>query len=286
MLIISQFSEKIKRASVKTAKKRNELMCNIAYEIFIAMPKNFKITIEYDGCSYHGWQRQKNLRTIQGEIEKALMKMTGNKVSLTGSGRTDAGVHAFGQVAGFHCDTNLLPEEFYRGLNSLLPDDIIIKECKEVDEKFHARYDVKSKIYSYRILNCHTPAAVGRQYAWFIRKKLDLNAMESAVSHIIGAHDFKAFEGTGSPRSHTVRNIINAKIKEKNDQYLYFEIEANGFLKHMVRNIVGTLVDVGLRKITPDDFKQILLSMDRNKAGATAPPHGLFLLHVKYYRPR
>jgi len=282
LLIISQFSEKIKRASVKTAKKRNELMCNIIYEIFIAMPKNFKITIEYDGCSYHGWQRQKNLRTIQGEIEKALMKMTGNKVSLTGSGRTDAGVHAFGQVADFHCDTNLLPEEFYRGLNSLLQDDIIIKECKEVDEKFHARYDVKSKIYSYRILNCHTPAAVGRQYAWFIRKKLDLNAMESAVSHIIGAHDFKAFEGTGSPRSHTIRNIIDAKIKEKNDRYLYFEIEANGFLKHMVRNIVGTLVNVGLRKITPDDFKRILLSMDRNKAGATAPPHGLFLLHVKY----
>ncbi|MEA1901439.1 MAG: tRNA pseudouridine(38-40) synthase TruA, partial [Thermodesulfobacteriota bacterium] len=124
------------------------------------MPKNFKLIIEYDGDSYHGWQRQKNLRTIQGEIEKALMRMTGNKVSLTGSGRTDAGVHAFGQVAGFHCDTNLLPKEFYRGLNSLLPDDIVIKECKEVDEKFHARYDVKNKTYSYRILNCYTPAAI------------------------------------------------------------------------------------------------------------------------------
>ncbi|MBA3018876.1 MAG: tRNA pseudouridine(38-40) synthase TruA [Proteobacteria bacterium] len=246
------------------------------------MPKNFKITIEYDGSSYHGWQRQKNLSTIQGEIEKALMKMTGNKVSLTGSGRTDAGVHAFGQAANFNCNTALLPETFYKGLNSLLPDDIVIKECKEVDEKFHARYDAKSKIYSYRILNCHTPAAIGRQYVWFIRKKLDSNAMRSSISHIIGLHDFKAFEGTGSPRSHTTRNILNATIEQKDISCLYFEIEADGFLKHMVRNIVGTLVDVGLGKITPDDFKQILISKNRNKAGATAPPHGLFLMHVKY----
>jgi tRNA pseudouridine38-40 synthase len=246
------------------------------------VPKNFKLIIEYDGSSYHGWQRQKNLRTIQGEIEKALIKMTGNKVSLTGSGRTDAGVHAFGQTANFHCDTDLFPEIFYKGLNGLLPDDIIIKECKEVDEKFHARYDVKSKTYSYRILNCHTPAAIGRQYAWFIRKKLDLHAMRLSISHITGMHDFKAFEGTGSPRSYTTRNILNTKIEQKDTSCLDIEIEANGFLKHMVRNIVGTLVNVGLRKITSDDFKRILLSRDRNKAGVTAPPHGLFLMHVNY----
>ena len=246
------------------------------------MNKNFKLTIEYDGGSYHGWQRQKNLRTIQGEIEKALMKMTDDKVTLTGSGRTDAGVHAFGQVANFHCDTALLPEVFYKGLNSLLPDDIVIKKCREVDEKFHARYDVKSKTYSYRILNCHTPAAIGRQYAWFIRKKLDLDAMQSSISYITGIHDFKAFEGTGSPRSHTTRNVLDAKLEQKDTNCLYFEIEADGFLKHMVRNIVGTLVDTGLCKITPDDFKQILISKNRNKAGATAPPHGLFLMHVKY----
>jgi len=246
------------------------------------MLRNFKIIIEYDGGSYHGWQKQKNDLTIQGEIEKVLLKMTGNKVALTGSGRTDAGVHAFSQAANFHCNTNLLSEEFYKGLNSLLPKDIVIKECREVDNKFHARYDVKSKIYEYRILNCKTPAAISRQYAWFIRKKLDLNAMKSALSNIIGKHDFKAFEGTGSPRSHTTRNVLNATIEQKDTNYLYIEIEANGFLKHMVRNIVGTLVDVGLGKITSDDFKQILLSMDRNKAGATAPPHGLFLMHVKY----
>ena len=244
--------------------------------------RNFKIIIEYDGSAYHGWQRQKHLRTIQGEIEKALLKMTGNKIILTGSGRTDAGVHAFGQAANFHCDTAMLPEVFYKGLNSLLPDDIVIKECKEVDEKFHAQYDAKSKIYSYRILNCHTPAAVGRQYEWFIRKKLDLHAMQLSISHITGMHDFKAFEGTGSPRSHTTRNVLNATIEQKDTNCLYIEIEANGFLKHMVRNIVGTLVDAGLCKITPDDFKQIFISKNRNNAGATAPPHGLFLMHVNY----
>lgn len=244
--------------------------------------RNFKIIIEYDGSAYHGWQRQKHLRTIQGEIEKALLKMTGNKVTLKGSGRTDAGVHAFGQVANFHCDTAMLPEVFYKGLNSLIPDDIVIKECKEVDGKFHAQYDAKSKIYSYKILNCHTPAAVGRQYEWFIRKKLNLHAMQLSISHIIGIHDFKAFEGTGSPRSNTTRNVLNATIEQKDTNYLCFEIEANGFLKHMVRNLVGTLVDAGLCKITPYDFKQIFISKNRNNAGATAPPHGLFLMHVKY----
>ena len=246
------------------------------------MLKNFKLTIEYDGSSYHGWQRQKNLRTIQEEIEKAIETITRDKVSVIGSGRTDAGVHSFGQVANFKCDTELTAEIFLRGLNSLLPEDIVIKECAEVDEKFHARYNVKSKRYRYRILNRTTPAAIGRQYAWFISKNLDINAMELAIYHIIGKHDFKAFEGTGSPRSHTTRDIIDAKIKRKDDQYLYFEIEADGFLRFMVRNIVGTLVDVGLDKITPDDFRQILISKDRNKASATAPPHGLFLMHVKY----
>jgi tRNA pseudouridine38-40 synthase len=243
---------------------------------------NFKITIEYDGSAYHGWQRQASERTIQGEIENALKTMTGNGITVTGSGRTDAGVHALNQTANFRCTTSLTPEVFLKGLNSLLPEDIVITSCKIVPEEFHARYDVKSKVYHYRILNRSLPAAISRQYAWHIRKKLNLNAMQEALRCIIGRHDFKAFEGSGSPRISTVRCIIDADLVKTDNDYLVLKIEGDGFLKFMVRNIVGTLVDVGFDKITPHDFKQILISKDRNLAGITAPAHGLFLMEVKY----
>ncbi|MBU4345058.1 MAG: tRNA pseudouridine(38-40) synthase TruA [Proteobacteria bacterium] len=246
------------------------------------MLNNFKLTIEYDGTEYQGWQSQKNGRTIQEVIENAINIMTGKKVSLTGSGRTDAGVHALGQTANFHCNTELGPETFQKGLNSLVPDDIVIKECCLVDDKFHARYDAKSKTYYYKILNQRLNSAISRRYVWHIRKTLNLEAMHLAISHILGTHDFKAFEGSGSPRSNTIRTVINATLIEPDQNNLSFQIEANGFLRYMVRNIVGTLVEVGLGKITPEDFKTILLSRDRNRAGATAPPHGLFLVNVKY----
>ncbi|MBW2430460.1 MAG: tRNA pseudouridine(38-40) synthase TruA [Deltaproteobacteria bacterium] len=246
------------------------------------MIKNFKITIEYDGTRYHGWQRQKEDRTIQQEIEQALCSMTTHQVKLNGSGRTDAGVHALGQVANFQCETDLSPAVFQKGLNSLLPKDIVIRDCRLVDQSFHARYDVKSKIYHYKILNRKVPTAIGRQYAWFVRRKLDITAMRSAIAYIIGTHDFKSFEGTGSPRSHTTRNAMAAELKENKDGSVVFIIEADGFLRHMVRNIVGTLVDVGLGKITPAEFKDILESKNRANASATAPPHGLFLMEVKY----
>ena len=244
--------------------------------------KNIKIIIEYDGTSYHGWQRQKNERTIQEEIEKALLTMTGKKTVLTASGRTDAGVHALGQVANFISDADLSPKAFQNGLNSLTKDDIVIITCDIADKNFHSRFDAKSKIYNYRILNRNLPAAINRQYAWFIRKTLDLVSMRHAAGYIIGSHDFKAFEGAGSPRSHTTRCVFKAEISEQGNGLIVFEIEADGFLRFMVRNIVGTLVDVGLGKITYDDFKRILLSKDRSMASATAPPHGLFLMNVKY----
>ena len=246
------------------------------------MSKNFKIIIEYDGTRYHGWQRQKEDLTIQGEIEKALLTMTAKHVILIGSGRTDAGVHAIGQVANFHCDTDWKPDVFEKGLNSLLPDDIVIRECRQADDKFHARYDVRSKIYHYKIINRPVPAAINRQYAWFVRRHLNTRAIRKAISHIIGSHDFKAFEGTGSPRSNTIRNIIAADLVEKDIGRLSFQLKADGFLRFMVRNIVGTLVDVGLEKISPDDFKQILESKNRANAGATAPAHGLCLVEVHY----
>jgi tRNA pseudouridine38-40 synthase len=246
------------------------------------MIKNFKITIEYDGSGYHGWQRQKNVRTVQEEIEKAVLTVTGQQVSLTGSGRTDAGVHAYAQVANFKCETKLGPQDLLGGLNSLTEEDIVITSCEEVEASFHARYDVKSKTYVYKILNRPNPAAIFRQYAWYVRKKLNLEHMRTAIAHLIGSHDFKAFEGTGSPRSHTTRSVFQASLFEEQDGYLAFEIEADGFLHFMVRNIVGTIVDVGRGKISPDDFKRILRSKDRDQAGVTAPAHALFLKKVSY----
>jgi len=246
------------------------------------MLKNFKLTIEYDGTAYHGWQRQKNERSIQGEIEKAIRTMTGKRVALIGSGRTDAGVHALGQVANFHCETDLIPKTFQTGINSLLDGDIVIKACGKVDANFHARYDAKSKTYSYWILNRPEPAAICRQYAWFIRNTLDGSAIQEAIFSIVGTHDFKAFEGAGSPRSTTSRHMMHAELVRQKQGYLILNFKADGFLKFMVRNIVGSLVEVGRGKITPNGFQQILLSRDRSLAGATAPAHGLFLMNVDY----
>ena len=246
------------------------------------MLKNFKLTIEYDGGAFHGWQRQADRRTVQGELEGALEIMTGSRVTLTGSGRTDAGVHARGQVAHFHSGSRLAPAVFQRGLNSLTPDDIVIRSCEAVDPTFHARFDAKSKTYAYRILNRSLPDAIARQYAWHIREKLDADAMDRAASHLVGIHDFKAFEGSGSPRSHTTRRVIKAHLFREQNHHLVFEIEANGFLRFMVRNIVGTLVEVGKHKRTPREFRDLRISKNRTLAGATAPPHGLFLMQVTY----
>jgi tRNA pseudouridine38-40 synthase len=246
------------------------------------MTTNFKLIIEYDGSRYHGWQRQKEDRSIQGEIEKALKTITNRDATLIGSGRTDAGVHAQGQVANFKCNTRLEPEDLLNGLNHLLEDDIVIKVCEPVSADFHARYDAKSKVYHYQILNRTLPVAIGRQYSWFIRKILNCDAMRAAIAHIIGCHDFRAFEGSGSPRQDTTRHIYSAELNEQDSRLLVFQIEADGFLRYMVRNIVGTLVDVGLGKLAPHDFKRILDSKDRSQASATAPAHGLTLIKVNY----
>jgi tRNA pseudouridine38-40 synthase len=244
--------------------------------------KKFRIVVEYDGTAYHGWQRQKADRTIQGEIEKALMTMTGNPVSLAGSGRTDAGVHALGQAASFSSDAGLSPDIFFKGLNSLLPDDILIRACESMDPAFHARYDARSKLYRYRILNRDMPSILERHYVWHIRRKLDLEAMQKAATYFVGEHDFKAFEGTGSPRTSTVRHVIRAEMRQTGDNQILFDIEADGFLRYMVRNIVGTLVDVGKGRIHEEDVKGILLARDRRLASATAPARGLFLIKVNY----
>jgi tRNA pseudouridine38-40 synthase len=240
------------------------------------------LIIEYDGSGFHGWQRQKKDRTVQETIEKALAIMTREKVTVIGSGRTDAGVHALCQVACFKTRSRLDARVFLTGLNSLLPGDVVVHACDPMPDVFHARFDVASKRYRYHILNRPIAPAIGRQFVWHIRKQLDTAAMTDAAMVILGTHDFKAFEGAGSPRDHSIRTVTDSTIKATGDGNLTYDIQANGFLRFMVRNIVGTLVEVGLGKIDSQKVRKILQSKDRSRAGATAPPQGLFLMDVTY----
>ena len=243
--------------------------------------KNFKLIIEYDGSDYCGWQRQPKQSSIQETLESVLQRMTRESITLHGSGRTDAGVHALGQTAHFKCRTRLSPEELQKGMNRLLPGDIAVRSCQAVPLDFHARFSSRWKRYRYRICNQAVKQAVGRQYAWQIYRPLDVEAMAQGTRHLVGQHDFKSFESSGSPRAQTVRDVMEASWQMKND-HLEFDILANGFLRYMVRNIVGTLVAVGMGKMEADDIPALLTAADRRLAPATAPPHGLFLVHVEY----
>ncbi len=242
---------------------------------------NFKIIVQYDGTKYFGWQKQPDMVTIQSEIEKALKIMTGAQVNLHGSGRTDAGVHAIAQVAHFKCDTKIPPGDFKRGMNGLIGDGINIRSCEIVPDDFHARFSAKGKIYLYRILNSLNVDVFNRQYAWFFHRDLNIDNMQKAANILIGEHDFKSFENTGSPRNNSIRIVRHAEFVKEND-LLLFEIEGNGFLRNMVRNIVGTLIEVGLERLTPSEFKLIIESKDRSNASTTAPSNGLFLKKVLY----
>lgn len=247
-----------------------------------ALSRNFKLVIEYDGTRYFGWQRQVEKPTIQAEIERVLSLVTRQPVILKGSGRTDAGVHALGQTASFHCYTSLTPKTFLRALNGLLPIDIVVRDCCEVPDDFHAQYDVLAKTYHYQILNHQISSVVERHFSWHIQKPLNVKAMSESLCCLIGTRDFKAFEGIGSPRTHTIRTIYRAEIIKNGNDRLRVVIQGDGFLRYMVRNIVGTLVRIGMGKRPPADMDRILLSGDRNLAGATAPAHGLFLVEVQY----
>jgi tRNA pseudouridine38-40 synthase len=243
---------------------------------------NFKITIEYDGTPFSGWQVQNDCKTVQGEIEQALSLILNQPVRINGSGRTDAGVHALAQVATFNAETKIGCQALKKGLNGVVKGPIVIHECTRVDDEFHARYNARAKEYHYHILNRQDPCAVGSNYLWHIQKPLDLTAMEECCGIITGTHDFKSFEGAGSPRSTTVRTLFSAGFDPENDHRIRFRIRGDGFLRFMVRNIVGTLVLAGIGKISPKEFKMILEKQDRNLAGATAPAKGLFLVNVFY----
>ncbi len=244
--------------------------------------RNFKIIMEYDGAAYCGWQRQDNGISIQEVLEKIIGMLTGEKIVVSGSGRTDAGVHALNQVANFRSKTRLPADVLYRGINGLLPDDIVVKELVEVAPEFHARHDAVGKIYLYRIYNSKTRKALGRKCFWHIKYPLNMDKMKKAAQYLLGRHDFSCFCGTGSRVKDKVRTITKITLSRDKEGMLEIIVAAEGFLRYMVRNIVGTLVEVGRGKYEPEEILKIIASCDRKCAGETAPAHGLFLLEVKY----
>jgi len=244
--------------------------------------RNIKLVLEYDGTAYRGWQRQGNLPTIQKILEESIARITQEPVILHGSGRTDAGVHALNQVANFRTSSRIPAANLLRGLNSLLPGDIVIRETEDVDEEFHSRYSAKSKSYLYRILNSPVRSPLQRNSAWFIRCCLDLEKMGGAISLLCGKHDFTSFCAAGSDVKSRVRTILRAEIERETEQVITISVEADGFLRHMVRTIVGTLVEIGAGQDSSEIMRDILEAKDRGCAGITAPPQGLFLQKVSY----
>jgi tRNA pseudouridine38-40 synthase len=244
--------------------------------------RNIKLTIEYDGTAYHGWQIQSNARTIQGVLQEKISVMTGERISLIGAGRTDAGVHALGQVANFKTECRLSLGVIAHGLNSLIPDDITIREVEEVEGDFHARFSAKSKLYEYRILNRRIPSPFQRDFVWHLSGRLDAEDMRRAARCLVGTHDFSSFRAAQSDNVNPVRTVMALEIKRGRDHRIIVRMRANAFLKQMVRNVVGTLVDVGKGRLSAEGLRGILEARDRTQAGMTAPPQGLFLIEVEY----
>lgn len=246
-----------------------------------------RLTIEYDGTAYHGWQRQPSVATIQGTIESAIHRICGEHAAVVGSGRTDAGVHAAGQIAHFETGASLTPEAWRRALNAVLPADVKIIAADAVADSFHARFSAVHKRYEYRILTRPVPSPLERRTSWHVPHRLDLSAMRRAAASLIGSHDFRAFEAAdpshGAARDTQCR-LTRCSIRRQGD-VVVVEIESNRFLKYMVRNIVGTLVEVGVARRSAADTARILRSRDRRHAGVTAPAHGLTLIAVRYGKP-
>lgn len=243
--------------------------------------RNIKLTIQYDGTDYSGWQFQKNGLTIQEVVQKAIKKITGEKVCVIGSGRTDAGVHAEAQVANFRTSSKIPIKNFQMALNSALPKDIVISGVEDVGLKFNALHDARGKLYRYIIANNDFVNPLLRRFAVKCFYALDLGAIKKAAKYLTGRHDFKSFQAKDYAERNAVRTVRSITV-EKNGDLVYIYIEADGFLYNMARNITGTLIDVGRGKITAGDVRAILRKKDRKLCGPTMPARGLCLVKVKY----
>ena len=243
--------------------------------------RNIKLTIEYDGKDFNGWQRQSDKLNIQGTIEQAIEAVTGEKTDLNASGRTDAGVHAIGQVANFKTNSKIPIEKIPVAINTKLKKTIRIINAEEVEERFHSRLSCKRKTYRYVINNSEFSSALYRNLECHIPQKLDVEKMKEAAIYFEGEHDFKAFKSSGTSGKNSVRTIYNAQVRKEGER-IFIELTGNGFLYNMVRIISGTLLDVGLGKIKPEDIKEIIEKKDRQNAGKTLPAHGLYLVKVEY----
>lgn len=296
------------------------------------MKRNIKLTIEYDGTAYHGWQSQENAVTVQDTVTAAVCSLTGESCTLTGSSRTDTGVHALGFVCNFFTDSAIPADKFSFALNTILPEDIVVKRSEEVSSEFHSRFSAKGKKYTYLIYNSTFPSALLRHRAYHVYYPLDIDAMKEAAAYFTGTHDFYAFSASGGSVKTTVRTITEATVtavsccgdiskqsgivpneihgsnpKQSSDvingangsisdqsnpilrgisssggSLIEFSVKGDGFLYNMVRIITGTLVEVGFGKLKPEDIPGIINSLDRRKAGRTAPAHGLYLSEVYY----
>ena len=248
------------------------------------MKKNIRLVLEYDGTRYDGWQKQGNTeRTIQGKLETVLSELAGEPVEIHGSGRTDAGVHARGQVANFHMDSARCPgaKEAMDYLNRYLPEDIRVVAADEVPERFHSRLSAKRKTYAYYVETAEKKPVFDRKYVYGLGKRPDVEAMRKAAAYLAGEHDFRSFCGNKKMKKSTVRRLDSIRIEEQGSR-IVFTYTGNGFLYFMVRILTGTLLEVGLGKRTPEDMRAIMEAKNREAAGATAPPEGLFLMEVEY----